>query len=85
MSDGWHPGSGPIPDRTDRVIEALLDQEFDEFGISTLDEAIRRVADVHSERTVKQYRRRVIEYGPFERSHRGVARYEIANRRCIEA
>lgn len=71
----WHPGSGKVAERTDLVIAALLQQEFDSFSTSTLDTAIEKIADVHSDQTVQKYRRLVIQNGPFSRE--GPGRFQM--------
>jgi len=70
----WHPGSGKVADRTDHAIAALLQQNFSKFPTDALDQGIEYGADVHSDGTIKKYRKLVTEHGPFERIGPGLWR-----------
>lgn len=72
MSGDWMDGGGAVARRTNDVIRALLAQDFQKFTVSTLDDAIEHVADVHSDGAVKKYRKRVTTHGPFTSTSPGV-------------
>jgi hypothetical protein len=71
----WHPGSGQVARRTNLVIAALCQQQFNEFGPGALRDAVNHAADVHSQKAVGEYMSRVTEHGPFEQV--GPARWRI--------
>jgi hypothetical protein len=64
----WMEGSGVVVRRTNKTIAALLQQDFERFGVDQLTDAIRAIANVESDDTVRKYRERVIDYGPFEKT-----------------
>lgn len=68
----WTPGSGPVAQRTDRCIKALLEWYHKADHVSYIKrqnfkQVINEIGDIHSEDAVDQYVERMVKHGPFER------------------
>lgn len=68
----WMPGGGQVARKTNDTIEAILAQDVSKINTQSLNDAIEAVADVHSDETLKKYRKTVTKHGPFSLKTPGV-------------
>lgn len=69
VTHDWYDSGGPVAERTNTVINGLLEwaaaEDVDRIHRSTVRSAIEQLTPVGTRSTVTEYNRRVVRHGPF--------------------
>jgi hypothetical protein len=72
----WYESSGPVAERTNTVINGLLNwaekTDTNRITHSNITEATRSLTPVDGDGTVSEYVERIVKHGPFENTGVGV-------------